>query len=58
MKWGILGPSFISGVMADAIKGDAQSELYAVAGRTEKTLNEFVAQYQPTLIFNLSLIHI
>ncbi|WP_261886858.1 Gfo/Idh/MocA family protein [Vibrio pomeroyi] len=52
MKWGILGTSFISGVMADAIKGDAQSELYAVAGRTEKTLNEFAAQYQPTLTFN------
>ncbi|MEZ8929283.1 MULTISPECIES: Gfo/Idh/MocA family protein [Vibrio] len=52
MKWGILGTSFISGVMADAIKGDAQSELYAVAGRTEKTLNEFAAQYQPTRTFN------
>lgn len=52
MKWGILGTSFISGVMADAIKGDAQSELYAVAGRTEKTLNEFAAQYQPTVTFN------
>ncbi len=49
---GILGTSFISGVMADAIKGDAQSELYAVAGRTEKTLNEFAAQYQPTRTFN------
>ena len=36
MKWGILGTSFISGVMADAIKGDTESELYAVAGRTEK----------------------
>lgn len=52
MKWGILGTSFISGVMADAIKGDAQSELYAVAGRTEKTLNEFAEQYQPTRTFN------
>ena len=52
MKWGILGTSFISGVMADAIKGDAQSELYAVAGRIEKTLNEFAEQYQPTLTFN------
>ncbi|MDK9759765.1 Gfo/Idh/MocA family oxidoreductase, partial [Vibrio sp. D173a] len=52
MKWGILGTSFISGVMADAIKGDAQSELYAVAGRTEKTLDEFAAQYQPTRTFN------
>lgn len=52
MKWGILGTSFISGVMADAIKGDAKSELYAVAGRTEKTLNEFAAQYQPNLAFN------
>ena len=52
MKWGILGTSFISGVMADAIKGDEQSELYAVAGRTETTLNAFAEQYHPTTTFN------
>ncbi|MGF1755845.1 Gfo/Idh/MocA family oxidoreductase [Vibrio makurazakiensis] len=52
MKWGILGTSFISGVMADAINEDKHSELYAVAGRTEKTLNDFAQQYQPTTIYN------
>ncbi|MCZ8486019.1 hypothetical protein O9993_12120 [Vibrio lentus] len=37
---GILGTNYLRHVMADAIKGDTQSELYAVAGRTEKALNE------------------
>ncbi len=41
MKWGILGTSFISGVMAEAIKGDEGSELYAVAGRNPETLQQF-----------------
>ncbi|MGR5238620.1 Gfo/Idh/MocA family protein [Vibrio alfacsensis] len=45
MKWGILGTSFISGVMAEAIKGDAKSELYAVAGRSERNLNAFAEQF-------------
>lgn len=45
MKWGILGTSFISGVMAEAIKQDSQSELYAVAGRSESNLAVFAKQY-------------
>lgn len=45
MKWGILGTSFISGVMADAITGDSGSELYAVAGRNQVTLDEFAEQH-------------
>ncbi|KXF82380.1 Gfo/Idh/MocA family protein [Enterovibrio coralii] len=45
MKWGILGTSFISGVMADAINGDQGSELYAVAGRSEKNLAAFAEQH-------------
>ncbi|MFA0567470.1 Gfo/Idh/MocA family protein [Vibrio gallaecicus] len=52
MKWGILGTSFISGVMADAINNDEGSELYAVAGRTQSTLNEFTTQYKPTTSYN------
>lgn len=52
MKWGILGTSFISGVMADAIKGDEQSELYAVAGRNPETLEAFVKQYQPSVNYS------
>jgi predicted dehydrogenase len=45
MKWGIVGTSFISGVMAEAIKADEQSELYAVAGRSETNLKAFSEQY-------------
>lgn len=33
-QWGILGTSFISGVMAAAIRQDGQSKIYAVAGRS------------------------
>ncbi|PKG56458.1 gfo/Idh/MocA family oxidoreductase [Shewanella sp. Choline-02u-19] len=45
MKWGIIGTSFISGIMAEAINGDDKSELYAVAGRTQTTLDEFAKSY-------------
>ncbi|WP_413282422.1 Gfo/Idh/MocA family protein [Vibrio sp. MA40-2] len=45
MKWGILGTSFISGVMAEAIKSDDKSELYAVAGRSKQNLKTFSEQY-------------
>jgi len=45
MKWGILGTSFISDVMAQAILGDTKSELYAVAGRNPQTLEEFANKY-------------
>jgi predicted dehydrogenase len=52
MKWGILGTSFISGVLADAIKKNSHSELYAVAGRTERTLNEFADTYKPSTTYS------
>ena len=45
MKWAILGTSFISSVMAEAIQGDDGSELYAVAGRSEGALAAFAQQY-------------
>ncbi|MCT8986785.1 Gfo/Idh/MocA family protein [Shewanella phaeophyticola] len=45
INWGILGTSFISGVMADAIKAQGQSQIYAVAGRNTATLAEFATQY-------------
>ncbi|GIU32299.1 Gfo/Idh/MocA family protein [Shewanella sp. MBTL60-007] len=51
MKWGILGTSFISGVMAEAIKNDDKSELYAVAGRSEQNLKAFAEQYSVEKIF-------
>ncbi|WP_351016832.1 Gfo/Idh/MocA family oxidoreductase [Shewanella sp. AC91-MNA-CIBAN-0169] len=46
IKWAILGTSFISGVMADAIKAQGQSTIYGVAGRNTTTLAEFANQYQ------------
>ncbi|MEL6117760.1 Gfo/Idh/MocA family oxidoreductase [Photobacterium sp. SP02] len=52
MKWGILGTSFISGVMAEAIKGDDKSELYAVAGRSEDNLSAFARQYSVEKTFS------
>jgi len=45
IKWAILGTSFISGVMADAIKAQGQSSIYGVAGRNTTTLAEFATQY-------------
>ncbi|MDV6253554.1 Gfo/Idh/MocA family oxidoreductase [Vibrio sp. EA2] len=45
MKWAIIGTSFISDVMAEAIKGDKQSELYAVSGRSEIRLKKFAEKY-------------
>ncbi|WP_281628944.1 Gfo/Idh/MocA family oxidoreductase [Vibrio sp. St2] len=47
MKWGVLGTSFISGVMAEAINNDEGSELYAVAGRSQQPLDDFLANYRP-----------
>lgn len=45
LNWGILGTSFISAVMADAILAEAQTHLYAVAGRSLAPLNDFTDKY-------------
>ncbi|WP_375749174.1 Gfo/Idh/MocA family protein [Vibrio sp. HN007] len=45
MKWAIIGTSFISDVMAEAIKGDEQSKIYAVSGRSETRLKEFAERH-------------
>lgn len=45
LNWGILGTSFISGVMADAIQAEGSTTIYAVAGRSLEPLNEFAKQY-------------
>jgi predicted dehydrogenase len=45
LNWGILGTSFISGVMADAIVEEGNTRLYSVAGRSSATLNEFAEKY-------------
>ncbi|WP_394246464.1 Gfo/Idh/MocA family protein [Vibrio profundi] len=47
MNWAIIGTSFISDVMAEAIKGDKGSQLYAVSGRSEKNLRAFALKHNP-----------
>lgn len=44
-QWGILGTSFISGVMAEAIRLDGQSKIYAVAGRSPEPREALAQQY-------------
>jgi len=45
LNWGVLGTSFISGIMADAIEKHEGSTLYAVAGRSPQGLEAFVSQH-------------
>ncbi|MCL1125860.1 Gfo/Idh/MocA family protein [Shewanella surugensis] len=45
LKWGILGTSFISGVMAQAILEEGHTQLHSVAGRNEDNLRAFANQY-------------
>ncbi|BDY04401.1 Gfo/Idh/MocA family oxidoreductase [Ferrimonas sp. YFM] len=45
LRWGILGTSFISGVMADAIAAEGQTRIQAVAGRHPERLAQFADQY-------------
>lgn len=45
VSWGILGTSFISGVMADAIRKEGSTRIHAVAGRSEATLKQFAVDY-------------
>ena len=45
LRWGVLGTSFISGIMADAIEQHDDSLLYAVAGRSPQGLADFVRQH-------------
>jgi len=46
LNWGILGTSFISGVMADAIIEEGSTALYSVAGRSEEPLTAFAERYR------------
>lgn len=45
LNWGILGTSFVSGVMADAIRAEGSTAIYAVAGRSRKKVQEFAADH-------------
>lgn len=44
IRWGFLGTSFISQVMADAVINEGQSTLYSAAGRSPETLHEFASK--------------
>lgn len=52
INWGILGTSFISGIMADAIEAAAGHQLYAVAGRSAANLEAFCQQHPAKQTFN------
>ncbi len=45
LRWGILGTSFISDTMAEAIVGSDGSRIEAVAGRDPQRLSGFAARY-------------
>lgn len=51
LNWGILGTSFISAVMADAILEEANTHLYAIAGRSLEPLNTFATKYNVDKVF-------
>eukprot|EP01134_Creolimax_fragrantissima_P006041 CFRG6041T1 len=51
-NWGILGTSFISGVMADAIIEEGSTCLYAVAGRSKAPLDEFASKYDVKHVYS------
>ncbi|TBR40986.1 Gfo/Idh/MocA family oxidoreductase [Marinomonas agarivorans] len=51
MKWGVLGTSFISDVMANAIAEDEFSEVYSVAGRSLEPLKTFAEKYSVSRVF-------
>jgi len=44
IKWGFLGTSFISQVMADAVINEGGTVLYSVAGRSPETLEDFAGK--------------
>jgi predicted dehydrogenase len=52
LNWGILGTSFISGVMADAIVEEGNTTLYSVAGRSQAPLAAFAEKYGITNLYN------
>ena len=53
VRWGMLGTSFISGVMVPAIRGSKHGVLVAVAGRTPATVEKFAKDHAiPTTYLN------
>lgn len=51
-RWGILGTSFISGTMADAINNNPDSSLQAIAGRRESAVVDFAQKYNVKTTYN------
>lgn len=46
LEWGILGTSFVSGLMIDAIRAEGSTEVSAVAGRSAENTRGFAANYE------------
>jgi predicted dehydrogenase len=47
LNWAILGTGFISHQVADAVAMSTGSNIFAIAGRNEITLNEMQGKYEP-----------
>jgi predicted dehydrogenase len=45
LRWGILGTSFISSIIVDAIRNSDHGVVSCVAGRTESTLQDFCSKH-------------
>lgn len=52
IKWGILGSSFISEVMANAIKESTEGELFAIGSRSLITAEDFAEKFHVPKIYN------
>ncbi|MBL7480087.1 Gfo/Idh/MocA family protein [Legionella bononiensis] len=52
IRWGILGTSFISEVMAKAIQSSATSQLVAVGSRSSESANQFAQQFSISQIYD------
>ncbi|KTD47543.1 Gfo/Idh/MocA family protein [Legionella quateirensis] len=52
IRWGILGTSFISEVMAKAIQSSATSQLVAVGSRSPDSANQFAQQFSIPQIYD------
>ena len=51
-RWGILGTSFISGIMADAINNNPDSTLQAIAGRRKGASDAIAKKYSISKSYN------
>lgn len=52
LRYSILGTSFISGVMVEAIRQSADGEVYCVCGRTASTLEAFAKEHDVAVTYS------